>query len=188
MVKKANGKCPICGRPVLVSGCRVSADGRAGHCKSKKRIKLPGGKTRSEGGRWERKKVRAAELEPGPLQHKSIPEPLAGLVRGTFPLVGRYIQPTLEQWEVGFMRDVHIGREIRIWAVVAGAFLTFHRRRNLPLRADEEEKRLVGALLRAGETAEDDPEAKTIPDYDFLRECLADPAKPAEWADGLPGE
>ena len=121
--KSQKKDCPICHRPCWISGCRVSADGKSGFCKSKKRVKVPGGKSRIEGGPWELKMMPAADLKDGPLQHQTIPERLSRAVAWTYEIVGHYIWPTLEQWETGFMRDLHMEREIVLWMMIAGAFL-----------------------------------------------------------------
>lgn len=178
--KSQKKDCPICHRPCWISGCRVSPDGKSGFCKSKKRVKVPGGGTRREGGPWELKKVPVGDFKEGPLQHETIPERLSKAVGWTYEIVGHYIWPTLEQWELGFMRDFHMEQEIAIWVVIAGAFLTYHRLRNLAVRSDEEEKDLVGGLLQASQIGGDDPDAAAIPEYGFLRECLRDPDIPAE--------
>jgi len=65
----------------------------------------------------------AADLKDGPLQHQTIPERLSRAVAWTYEIVGHYIWPTLEQWETGFMRDLHMEREIVLWMMIAGAFL-----------------------------------------------------------------
>jgi hypothetical protein len=57
--------------------------------------------------------------------------------------VGRYIRPNLEQWELGFMRDLHVTQEVLFWHRLGFAFIRYHRRLNVPLRSDKEEAQLV---------------------------------------------
>ena len=54
------------------------------------------------------------ELKKGPVRHTSLPAELQEVVEWTFEVVGRYFHPTLEQWEVGFLRDIHPDAEIRV--------------------------------------------------------------------------
>jgi hypothetical protein len=70
--------------------------------------------------------------------------------------------------------------EIVLWMMIAGAFLRYHRIRNLPQRSDEEEKQLVGGLLQAIQMGDDETEGASIPEFGFLRECLRDAEIPAE--------
>ena len=56
-------------------------------------------------------RVKLSELEEGPIRHELDPE-AQKIARYTYNLVGKYVQPTLEQWELGFMRDAHPRREL----------------------------------------------------------------------------
>src|SRR5262245_11948401 len=127
MKKKSASKCPICGKAVGLfrNGCTIHADGASGRCK--------------ERGAWEKRKVRLDEIKQGPIRHQELPSFLLDIIRWTYEVVGRYLKPTLEQWETGFMRDLHVDREVIFWHQTAFAFITYHLRRQLPLRSPEEE-------------------------------------------------
>jgi hypothetical protein len=136
------------------------------------------------GGKWEKTKVKLGQLQPGPILHKTLPECLLDIIRWTYKVVGRYIQPTLEQWELGFMRDMHVKHEVHFWHRAALAFITYHRRRNLPLRSDAEEIRLIGVLCKKcttvtpaheGTPGSIEPIPGEDPEETFIRECLANP-------------
>jgi hypothetical protein len=62
--------------------------------------------------------------------------------------VARFIWPTLEEWERGFLFEMHHERGVAIWRQIADAFLLYRRRhadgREL---ADDEGLALVAALL-----------------------------------------
>jgi hypothetical protein len=147
-------RCPICGKL-----CRVAADGKSGYCKSTKK-------------NWERKKVPVSEIKPGPIRHAELPDFLLGVIRWTYSIVGHYIQPTLEQWELGFMRDMNVTKEVIFWHRLAFAFIAYHRRRNLPLRSDAEEQKLVGSFI-ALEPKEDVSEESE--EEKLLRQCWTAP-------------
>lgn len=52
---------------------------------------------------------------PGPMRHDGLPPHLLAMCKYTFPRVGKHVVPTLEQWELGFMRDAHPERELCMW-------------------------------------------------------------------------
>jgi len=166
-------RCPICGNL-----CRVAADGQSGYCKSTKK-------------RWEKKEIPVSELkklEPGPILHSELPEFLLGVIRWTYSIVGRYVQPSLEQWELGFMRDLHVTQEVIFWHRLAFAFISYHRRQNLSLRSEAEEQQLVRSLIRIALGSEN--EERESEEGKLLRECWTAPdgwkvetARIKEWAE-----
>lgn len=88
------------------------------------------------------------ELRPGPIRHVSLPDDLLERVRAIYDLIGPYINTTLEQFEIGFMRDANPEDEVGIWASITSAWINYHEKhlsgQRLP---DEQEKRLIGALI-----------------------------------------
>jgi hypothetical protein len=146
--------------------CRVAADGKSGYCETEKK-------------HWRHRVVPASEIRPGPIQHEHLPDLLQDISRWTFSVVGRYVVPTLEQWELGFMRDVHVEREVLNWHRLAFAFITYHRRKGLARRSDDEEKQLIGWLLDAAADDRDEPAAQRLKslgeEVALLRECLNAP-------------
>src|SRR5262249_7005952 len=47
------------------------------------------------------------QLRPGPIRHKTLPPELLEQVKAIFDVIGPYIGMPLEQFEIGFMRDMH---------------------------------------------------------------------------------
>ena len=77
-----------------------------------------------------------SELRSGPIRHDSLPPELLEHVRAVFDVVGPYLNTTLEQFEIGFMRDMHPEDEVAIWCgVTAGRSPPSPRERCLPSRA-----------------------------------------------------
>lgn len=76
----------------------------------------------------ERRTVRAGDLfqqgKPiqGHIQHKTLSPSTIAIVRRLYERVGHLVCPTLEQWELGYMRDVNLKRELAVWGVIADAF------------------------------------------------------------------
>ncbi len=69
------------------------------------------------------RKVPLEDITQGPIRHKKGLTPLLEeLARAIFAKVGHFVYPTFEQWDLGFMRDMHPWREILIWENIARAF------------------------------------------------------------------
>src|SRR5262249_11326961 len=73
---------------------------------------------------------------------------LLGQIRAVYGVIGPHIDMTLEQFEIGFMRDMHPEREVALWCRIAKAWLAYHEEvlgnETLP---NEEERKLLGALV-----------------------------------------
>jgi hypothetical protein len=100
--------------------------------------------------------VDSRTLRPGPIRHESLPPDLLGQIRAVYDVVGPYVGMTLEQFEIGFMRDMHAEREVAIWCGIAKAWLAYHEDflGNETL-SDEEERKLLGALVAISTGVED---------------------------------
>ena len=111
-----------------------------------------------------------AQLQEGPIRHESLPAELQEAVEWSFKVVGHYVHPTLEQWEIGFMRDMHPESEIGVWCRIAQAFIRYHEKRGIPLRDDEAERDLIGTLISVSTGVEpaDDEER-------FVKKCYMNP-------------
>ena len=56
---------------------------------------------------------------PGPIRHESLPPDLLGQIRAVYDVIGPYLGMTLEEFEIGFMRDMHPEREVALWCTVS---------------------------------------------------------------------
>jgi hypothetical protein len=87
-------------------------------------------------------------LRPGPIRHESLPPELLDQIKAVFDVIGPYINMTLEQFEIGFMRDMHPESEVALWFRIAKAWLAYHEdflaNETLP---DEDERKILGALI-----------------------------------------
>jgi len=87
-------------------------------------------------------------LRPGPIRHKSLSPDLLGQIRAVYDAIGPYVGMTLEQFEIGFMRDMHPESEVALWFRITKAWLAYHEdflgKETLP---DEDERKLLGALI-----------------------------------------
>ena len=92
--------------------------------------------------------VDPSDLRPGPIRHEMLPPELLELIRSVYEVVGPYLNTTLEQFEIGFMRDLHPASEVALWCNITSAWIAYHEKYlGEELLPDEEEKKLVGALV-----------------------------------------
>ena len=96
------------------------------------------------------------QLRPGPIRNESLPPELLEQIKAVFDVIGPYIGMTLEQFEVGFMRDMHPESEVNLWCRIAKGWLAYHEKflHNETL-AGEDEKALLGALIAISTGVED---------------------------------
>lgn len=96
------------------------------------------------------------KLRPGPILHESLQPELLDPIKAVYDLLGQYLGMTLEQFEIGFMRDMHPENEIALWCSITTAWLAYHEKfLNDELLPDEDEKKLVGALVAISTGIED---------------------------------
>ena len=89
-----------------------------------------------------------SQIQLGPIRHKSLPPELLEQVEAVYEAVGPYLDMTLEQFEIGFMRDLHPEIEVAVWAGIVAAWLTYHERYlDEQLQPKAVEKQLVAALI-----------------------------------------
>jgi len=105
----------------------------------------------------EKRTVRLNGPRQGPIRHKQGLSPLlTDLARNLFQRAGRYVHPSFEQWELGFMRDMHPWREILVWEVICRAYEAYLARH--PEAANVAKIIPALAAISAGGTLEKEPE------------------------------
>ncbi|HEX4613194.1 MAG TPA: hypothetical protein VH092_33720, partial [Urbifossiella sp.] len=62
-------------------------------------------------------------LRPGPIRNESLPPELLEQIEAVFAEIGPYLNMTLEQFELGFMRDMHPESEVALWCSITAAWL-----------------------------------------------------------------
>ena len=124
----------------------------------------------------ERREVDPRTLRPGPIRNESLPSELLDRIKAVFDVVGPYINMTLEQFEVGFMRDMHPEREVALWCGITTAWLNYHEKYlNSETLPDDQERPMLGALI-AISTGVSDVSKLNVPQGvgHRLVECYAD--------------
>lgn len=95
-------------------------------------------------------------MQPGSIRNESLPSELMEQIEAVFDVIGPYIGKTLEQFKIGFMRDMHPASEVAVWCSITAAWLAYHEKylddESLP---DEDERRLLGALIAISTGVED---------------------------------
>ena len=120
--------------------------------------------------------VDPGNLRPGPIRNESLPPELLEQIKAVFDVIGPYINMTLEQFEIGFMRDMHPEREVALWCGITTAWLNYHEKyltsETLP---DDQERHMLGALI-AISTGVSDVSKLNVPQEvgHRLVECYAD--------------
>lgn len=103
------------------------------------------------------------DILPGPIRRDSLPPNLLHHIKAVFDVIGPYLGTTLEQFEIGFMRDLHPENEVVMWCSITSAWIAYHEQylddETLP---DEDEKKLLAALI-AISTGVDDAEKLGVP-------------------------
>jgi hypothetical protein len=97
-----------------------------------------------------------SKLRRRPIRNESLPPELLDQIKAVFDVIGPYINMTLEQFEIGFMRDMHPESEVALWVRIAKAWLAYHEdflaNETLP---NDEERKLLGALIAISTGVED---------------------------------
>jgi hypothetical protein len=117
-------------------------------------------------------------LRPGPIRNESLPPELLNQIKAVFNVIGPYIGMPLEQFEIGFMRDMHPESEVALWVRITKAWLAYHEdylaTETLP---NEEERKLLGALIAISTGVEDMTKLNVPVEVGrMLIRCYDDPA------------
>jgi hypothetical protein len=92
--------------------------------------------------------VDANQLRPKPIRHQSLPPDLLERVQAVYDAIGPYLDTTLEQFQVGFLREADPASEVARWCGITVAWVAYHEQYvGEELLPDEDEQKLVGALI-----------------------------------------
>jgi len=95
-----------------------------------------------------KKPVKLGEPKEQRIRHSVLPPELLEQIGAAYETVGPYLATTLEQFEIGFMRDTHPERRVAMWSNVAAAWDSYHEKHLGGLiRPEAEEQKIVGALV-----------------------------------------
>jgi hypothetical protein len=87
-------------------------------------------------------------IQPGPVRNKSLSPELLEQIKAVFGVVGPYLNMTLEEFEIGFMRDAHPESEVAVWHGISSAWSAYRDQfLGAATPPAEEVRLLLGALL-----------------------------------------
>lgn len=96
------------------------------------------------------------KLRPGPIRNESLPPELLEQVQAVYDVIGRYLDTTLEQFEINLMRDMFPEDEVVIWCSITAAWIAYHEKHlGDELLPDSEEQQLIRALIAISTGIED---------------------------------
>lgn len=96
------------------------------------------------------------KLRPGPIRNESLPPDMLEQIRAVYDVIGPYVSTSLEQFEIGFMRDANPADEVAVWCSITAAWIAYHEKHlGDELLPDEDEKKLIGALISVSTGVED---------------------------------
>ena len=123
--------------------------------------------------------VDLSQLRPGPIRNESWPPGLLVQIKAVFDVIGPYIKMTLEEFEIGFMRDMHPESEVSLWVRIAKAWLAYHEDfLGDETQPHEEERNLLGALIAISSGVEDETKLNVPAEIGRrLVQCYDDPAR-----------
>lgn len=102
-------------------------------------------------------------LRPGPIRNESITPEILEQIRAVYDVIGNFVSTSLEQFEIGFMRDANPEDEVAIWCSITAAWLAYHEQHlGDEFLSDEDEKKLLAALISIS-TGVEDLEALGVP-------------------------
>jgi hypothetical protein len=112
------------------------------------------------------------KLKPGPIRNESLPPELLEQIEAVYQVIGTYVSTSLEQFEIGFMRDANPADEVAVWCSITAAWIAYHEKHlGNEVLSDEDEKKLLGSLI-AISTGVEDVEKLGVP-VDVGRKLLA---------------
>ncbi|MEZ5944925.1 MAG: hypothetical protein R3C18_26370 [Planctomycetaceae bacterium] len=95
-------------------------------------------------------------LRPGPIRNETLPPEMLEQIRTVFDVIGNYVSNSLEQFEISFMRDANPADEVAIWCSVTAAWIAYQEEHlGDELRPDDDEKKLLAALISISTGVED---------------------------------
>ena len=88
------------------------------------------------------------DVRSGPIRHEALSDELLEQIRSVYEIVGAYLETTLEQFEINFMRDAEPEGEVLIWSAIAAAWMDYHKQHlDDELLPETDEKKLLAALI-----------------------------------------
>ncbi len=96
------------------------------------------------------------DVRRGPIRHHSLRPDLLEQIQAIHELLGPFLGTTLEQFEIGFMRDSSPDQEVAVWCSIAAAWLAYHEHfLGDEIQSAAVQKKLIAALISISTGVED---------------------------------
>lgn len=89
-----------------------------------------------------------SEIRPGPIRNEELSADLLEQIGSIYEVIGPYLGTTLEQFEIGFMRDADPESEVILWSCITGVWVKYHEKYLYDeMLSEDVEKELIRALI-----------------------------------------
>lgn len=96
------------------------------------------------------------KLRPRPIRNESLPPEMFEQIRAVYDVIGPYVSTSLEQFEIGFLRDANPEDDVTICCSITAAWLAYHGQYlGNELLPDEGEEKLLVAVISISTGVED---------------------------------
>lgn len=104
-----------------------------------------------------------SQIQPGPIRHESLSPELLAQIRTVYDVLGQFFNMTLEQFELGFMRDTNPEHEVASWTAIMVVWMDYHQEYlDDEIMSDTDERKLIAALISIS-SGVDDPTMLGVP-------------------------
>lgn len=104
-----------------------------------------------------------SQIRQGPIRHETLDPMLLEQIRTVYDVLGQFFNQTLEQFELGFMRDTDPEHEVVIWTAIMVVWIDYHEQYlDDVVMSDADEKKLLAALISIS-AGVDDPSKLDVP-------------------------
>jgi hypothetical protein len=105
-------------------------------------------KVKSTKAKLKRKQAKPSKPKPSSIHHVHLPDELLKQIAAIYKSLGPYLGTTLEQFEIGFLQDMHPVRQIALWTKIEAAWRSYHAKFPSDRSpSKEEEKKLISAFI-----------------------------------------
>lgn len=102
-------------------------------------------------------------FQSGPIRHESLDPKLLAQIRTIYDVLGQFFSMTLEQFELGFMRDANPENEVGLWTAIMVVWMDYHEKYlDDEIMSDADERKLIAALISIS-SGVDDPAMLGVP-------------------------
>lgn len=133
------------------------------------------------------KLVRVDSLKQGPIRHETLSDEILKMLNIIYHTVGHYTASSLEEFETSFMRDLHPESEVKVWCLIAAAWIKYLDLYDPTRSLSYDDCRILSCALIAISAGSSDKELLSLvtkEQLDRLKYCYNNPAEGNGLVDG----